>query len=251
MKEKIKISRVSYYNTLPFLYGIDNTPGLPELIDLQKDTPAICAEKLLSGQVDLGLIPVAVIPALKSSKIVSDYCIGSFGKVETVLLLSQEPINNIKKIYLDYQSRTSVKLVRILSDKLWKIKPEFIESEPNYEEKITGRTAGVIIGNRAFYYKNKYKYSYDLSQEWFNLTKMPFVFACWVTNKNLNENFIRIFNKACKLGINNIEKVISENKNISGEINLEKYLKRDIDYYFDDKKKTALKLFLKYLKKVQ
>jgi len=62
MNEKIKISAVSYLNTLPFVYGIKNSGFLADLdYQLGLDNPADCAGKLIGGQVDIGLIPVAAI----------------------------------------------------------------------------------------------------------------------------------------------------------------------------------------------
>jgi len=115
-QNKLKISAVSYLNTLPFLYGIKNS-GLAEKTVFEQDIPSICASKLLNNEVDIALVPIAVIPLMKESYIISDYCIGASGKVKTVLLLSDVPLNEIKSIYLDYQSKTSVNLIRILAKK--------------------------------------------------------------------------------------------------------------------------------------
>ena len=62
---KLKVTAVSYLNTKPFLYGIFNT-GLDQEIDLQLDIPSVCADKLKSGEADLGLVPVAIIPQLST-----------------------------------------------------------------------------------------------------------------------------------------------------------------------------------------
>ena len=98
--KKIKVSAVSYLNTLPFLFGINNSEVQEEL-DLSLDIPSDCAKKLLKGEVDLGLVPIAVIPELKQHYIVSDYCIGTEGKVESVALFSEVSLNEIEEIYLE------------------------------------------------------------------------------------------------------------------------------------------------------
>ena len=43
----IKISAVSYLNTLPFIYGLKQSK-LIDTIDLQLDYPAVCADKLIN-----------------------------------------------------------------------------------------------------------------------------------------------------------------------------------------------------------
>ncbi|MCB0410405.1 MAG: hypothetical protein KDD29_09315, partial [Flavobacteriales bacterium] len=76
---KIKVSLVSYLNAIPFLYGIKNSK-IQEEIELHLDIPSDCAKKLIYNEVDLGLVPVAIIPQLKEHYIISDYCIGAQGK---------------------------------------------------------------------------------------------------------------------------------------------------------------------------
>ena len=90
----IKISAVSYLNTLPFVYGIEQSGYLQNYL-MELDTPALCAEKLIKGQVDIGLIPVAVLPELKYYRILSSYCIGADGPVKTVVLYSNSPLEKI------------------------------------------------------------------------------------------------------------------------------------------------------------
>src|SRR5438309_6104982 len=103
--DKIKVAAVSYLNTKPLLYGIRQHEVLKK-IDLIEDYPAKIAQLLINGQVDVGLVPVAIIPKLKEWHIVTDYCIGSEGAVASVCLFSEVPIWEIEKVYLDYQSRT-------------------------------------------------------------------------------------------------------------------------------------------------
>ena len=98
MSSKIKISAVSYSNTLPFLKGLELS-GLVDQIDLSLDFPSECAQKLITNEVDLGLVPVAVIPQLKIHHIVSDFCIGADGAVDTVLLLSDVPIEEVNAVF--------------------------------------------------------------------------------------------------------------------------------------------------------
>ena len=112
----VKITAVSYLNTIPFIYGLQQS-DLIDIIDLSLDYPAVCAEKLINNEVDLALAPIVAIPSLKKSFVISDYCIGANGVVETVCLYSNVTIHNVQSISLDYQSRTSVALLKILLNK--------------------------------------------------------------------------------------------------------------------------------------
>lgn len=245
---KVKISVVSYLNSKPFIFGLENSE-LINKIDLQLDIPSVCAQKLQDGIVDIGLIPVAVIPQLKESYIISDYCIGAESNVASVCLYSNVPLDKIDTILLDYQSKTSVVLVKILAQLFWKINPKWKNSIENFEGTISETTAGVIIGDRTFGINSKYTYKYDLAEEWIKFTGLPFVFACWVSNKQLPVNFINNFNSALAYGIDNI-KVISAiiQKKNDYPVNVEEYLTNNISYSFSERKKQGLALFLEHLK---
>src|SRR5665648_555796 len=116
---KIRISAVKYANTYPFIYGLLES-GFDKKVILETDHPADCAAKLISGKVDIGLIPVAALPLLKEYYIISKYCIGANGNVRTVMLLSNCPFEDIHTIYLDYRSRSSVNLAKVLAKNFWK-----------------------------------------------------------------------------------------------------------------------------------
>src|ERR1043166_8619691 len=111
MREKIKISAVAYLNSKPFIYGLEHSRVLDQ-IDLQLDIPSECARKLINNEVEIGLVPVAVLPLIRDRQIISDYCIGAVGKVNSVMLYSDVPLDEIRTVLLDYQSRTSVTLVK-------------------------------------------------------------------------------------------------------------------------------------------
>ncbi len=248
--EKVKISVVSYLNSKPFIYGLKHSE-LINNVELSLDIPSDCARKLLNGEVDLGLIPIAVIPKLKEHYIISDYCIGAEGKVTSVMMYSEVPLQEISTILLDYQSRTSVTLVKVLANNYWKISPTWINAEANFENNIKDTTAAVIIGDRTFGLENKYKYAYDLSEEWQKFTQLPFVFACWVANKPLPETFINSFNQALKFGLDNRTQLISELKELNVyHTDIADYLNHHIKFNYDTEKQIALKLFLSYCEKL-
>jgi chorismate dehydratase len=245
--QKLKISAVSYLNTSPFVEGIEKS-GFVDQIDLSLDIPSLCASKLLDGRVDIGLVPVAVIPLLKESNILTDYCIGATGPVRSVLLYSQVPLEQITSILLDNQSRTSVALVKILARKLWKIAPAYTLAIDGYEKQIGGTTAGVVIGDRTFFLKGQFAYVYDLAECWLQLTGLPFVFACWVSNKAINPDMEQLFNKALALGLTRIKPVAERFRSrFPADADLEHYLTANISYPLDDPKKAGLKLFLEWL----
>ena len=241
---KYKVAAVSYFNTIPFIHGIKYS-NIYDSIDLQLDFPSECARKLSENDVDIALVPIAILKKNPEFKIVSDFCIGSNGKVDTVCLYSDNSLELIEEIYLDYQSQTSVELLRILCREYWKISPKLQNSEKGFENQIEDRTAALIIGDRAFTANKKYKYVYDLAEIWKEMTGLPFVFACWISNKNIDKNFLSEFNSALKFGLSEIDTSIEiEKYNYPHCNNPNDYLNNKISYILDKDKRKGMEVFL-------
>ncbi|MEO7049994.1 MAG: menaquinone biosynthesis protein [Ferruginibacter sp.] len=242
MEQKIRVGAVSYLNTKPLVYGFEKGMMKDE-IELIFEYPAKVAAMLLDDEIDIGLIPVAVIPKLKEHFIISDYCIGASGKVASVCLFSDVPLNEITHILMDYQSRTSAALLKVLLKEHWKIEPVLIDTKENYQQGIKGTTAGLVIGDRALQQRKQSPYIYDLAGEWEKMTGLPFVFAAWVSNKKLPVDFIDEFNKATSEGLNHIDEIVTANH--FDVYSLKTYYTENIDYRLDAGKREALALFLK------
>ena len=242
---KIRVGAVSYLNTKPLIYGFEK--GMMQgQVDLIIDYPAKIADALVKNEIDIGLVPVAVLPQMKNHYFVGDYGIACDGAVATVCLFSEVPVDEIETVLLDYQSRTSVALLKILLDEHWKITPEFINAEPGYEAGIKGNVAGLVIGDRAFEQKEKSKYCYDLGLAWKQMTGLPFVFAAWISNKPLEPSFRDVFNAANEFGLSNIDKVVEENE--AGHTALKEYYTDNIKFRIEGKMQEVIKLFLNKLK---
>jgi len=241
--DKIKTVAVSYLNTKPLLYGLYQH-GSDRYLDIRLAMPSLCAEQLISGEADLGLIPVGALHALDHYEIISDYCIGAVGKVQTVCLFANKPIDQIKRCYLDYQSRTSVELVQLLAREYWKYDWEWIPATEGFEDKIGDDTAAVIIGDRCIPLLKKHPYIYDLAEEWFNWTQLPFVFAVWVATKPIPASVIGDMNKAFRLGIDRIPQLINVLPDNKSDFDLEYYFKYAISYELTEEKRKGLELFL-------
>lgn len=239
---KIRVSVVSYTNSLPFLHGIKASAKLLEQIDLSVDVPAECARKVIHDEADLGIIPVAALSKIPNHHIVTDYCIGSDGPVDSVFVFSSKPIAEIESLRLDHQSRTSNGLARILLKHYWK-KDVKVVMEGDAD-------AWVLIGDRTFGQKDKVPYVYDLGEVWKEFTGLPFAFAVWVANKKLPENFINDFNEALKIGVSNPTVIISELPE-NPDFNYEKYLTNYLDYPLDIKKREAIQRYLQYYRELE
>ncbi len=247
MNRKWRIGAVSYLNTRPLLFGLEQSDLMSE-IELVKAYPAKIAQDLMDGTIDMGLVPVAVTPLLKEAHFVSNYCIGATGPVASVCIFSDSPMDEIENVYLDYQSRTSVQLASILLRDYWKKEVVFLKADKGYIQQIKGKTAGVIIGDRALAARPHFKYIYDLSVAWNVFTKLPFVFATWIANKPMPQHFMEAFDKANAIGLNHINEVIATIPKTEQVYDLNTYYNQNISYHFDAEKRKGLELFLSLLK---
>lgn len=246
---KIRISAVRYANTYPFIYGLTET-GFDKKAIIETDHPAHCAEKLINDKVDIGLIPIAAIPLLKEPYIITDYCLGAYGKVRTVMLLCNCSLHDVISVNLDYRSLSSVNLAKILARHAWKRNFKWNNTHEGFDFlHISDNEAVVLIGDQCYEYEKYFRTRIDLAQEWNMLTGLPLAFACWTANKLLDNEFLTEFNKALATGVRNIPAVVAKYGKtgiIKGE-ELRIYLTENIDFDLNDDKRKAIKLFLELM----
>lgn len=236
---------MSYLNTKPLLHGIRHHSVMND-IELVEDYPARIAQLLLDDKVDIGLIPVAATTRLPEWHLVGDSCIGCDGAVASVGIFSEVPIENVETVLLDYQSRTSVNLARILLKEYWKKEVELVDaSGEDYRSQIRGTTAGVVIGDRALEQRLRSTYIYDLGEAWKEFTGLPFVFAAWIANKQLPNDFQVQFNEANKEGLQHIQEVVTANPFTA--FDLQEYYTKCIRYQMNKEMQDGMSLFLKKL----
>jgi len=245
MTKKIKVGAVSYLNTKPLVYGFE-LGMMKESVQIIEDYPASIATMLLHDEIDLGLVPVAIIPELKEHYIISEYCIGAVGEVASVCLFSDVPIEDAEEVLLDYQSSTSVRLAKLLLKEYWKVNPRLTNAKADFRKHIKGTTAGLVIGDRAFEQRKVSACVYDLGKAWKDLTGLPFVFAAWISNKKLEDDFIACFNTTTGAGIQVIDEIVAQHP--YPLFDLKKYFTEHISYTLDDAKRAGLNLFLEKLR---
>lgn len=240
---KIKISAVAYTNTKAFIYGLVHS-DIIDKIDLSLDIPSDCAAKVISGEVDLGLMPVAAIPLVPHANIIADYCIGSDGAVNSVFIFSEVPVHEIKTLKMDVHSRTSNNLAKVLLKFHWKKEVEFITDQAVKTDAI------VLIGDRTFGKKDDYAFAYDMGEEWKNFTGLPFMYAAWVANKEISPEFKAEFNVALKYGLDHRQNVLRDLPQ-TDNFDLEDYLFHKLQFEVTEDRTKALKMFLGYIQELE
>ncbi|MBL7775772.1 MAG: menaquinone biosynthesis protein [Saprospiraceae bacterium] len=243
--QKLRLTAVSYLNTKPFIYGLFRSP-VADQIELSLDIPSVCAQKIADGRADLALAPVAILPQLQEAFLVSDYCIGAIGPVQTVCIFSEQPIERVSKVYLDFHSKTSATLAPVLCSNFWGVQPEFVQGQAGFEEKIRGDVAGLVIGDRAIALQHKFPFVYDFGAAWKAWTGLPFVFAAWVSPRPLPDTFLADFNEALRAGIDRLPELTQIIPSIPG-FDMEAYFRQNISYDLDESKWQGLQHFLSML----
>ena len=235
------IAAVSYLNTVPFIYGITSAEDLRTRLLLSP--PSGCARALIDGKVDIALIPVAAIPSIPDIEIVTSWCIGASGSVRTVVVMSNVPIAQVRRIWLDGHSMSSVMLTRVLAREYWQIKPQWMPlNDYSVLEQPQPGDAFLLIGDKVFGWEGRFAYTYDLAEEGRAMTGLPFVFAAWVARRGVPQEAIGVLDRALAYGTAHIDEAIRYYGH-SDKPYAHDYLVKNIDFSFDAPKKRAMSLF--------
>jgi len=179
----IRLGAVSYLNTRPLVYGLEQQA---DRFDLRFDVPAKCAELLHANEVDLGLIPSIEYPG-HDYRIVPGVSIASDGPVASVAIFSKVPTENIRSLALDTSSRTSIALLRVLCARWFEIEPRLVSMPPALDRMLGECDAALVIGDNALFTDHSALglEKADLGEEWIGMTGLPFVYAFWAGRPGL------------------------------------------------------------------
>jgi chorismate dehydratase len=179
MSAKIRVGAVSFLNTRPLVFGLEQSPG-DGRIDLSYDVPSVLASRLAAGELDVALLPVIELARIPNLVVVPGLAIGSLGNCRSVLLIAKVPTSEIRSIALDPESRTSNALVQVLCRESWGIAPRFVPGPRDLALALEEHDAVVRIGDKALFEPTPPgAVAYDLGGAWTAMTGLPFVFAVW------------------------------------------------------------------------
>jgi cyclic dehypoxanthinyl futalosine synthase len=176
---KLRIAAVSFLNARPITYGLERGLG-EDRFELSFELPSRCAQLLATGEVDVGLIPVAAYAESAAPlRVVPGVAIASLGAVRTVVLVSDAPWTELEEIALDGASRSSAALLKLLCRERG-LEPRFREVPHDAVlEAARGRTGALVIGDAAFGAAEEHAHVVDLGELWRETTGLPFVYAVW------------------------------------------------------------------------
>lgn len=185
-----RLGHIHFLNVLPLTYGL-NTLNLKDGIQLKNGVPAVMNNDLLTGRLDASEVSSIVYARnYEDLLILPDLCVRADGPVQSILLVSRKPIEEINedKIILTAQSATAHCLLKIIMAKAYDANPHYyIRNLTPASPVPRDATASLLIGDDALYvYHHKDKenfYYYDLGREWKKLTDRCMVYAVWAVNR--------------------------------------------------------------------
>jgi chorismate dehydratase len=240
----IRVGAVSYLNTRPL---IEDLTSFSSDIQLSLDLPSRLADQLRAGQLDVGLIPVIEYFRSGDYTVLPNIAIASRGPVLSVTLFSKVPWNEIRTLSLDVGSRTSAALTQVLLQKRYGIRPE-VSPLPIHQDAENLKTDAVLlIGDRAMKAcLPGFPFAFDLGQEWFDWTGLPFVFAVWAVRKGveLGES-AEAFYRAKRHGLARVG-VIAQRESVALELDAgfcRRYLNHIIQFDLGPREEAGLRQY--------
>ncbi len=222
----LRIGKVPYLNALPLFHSLRG-------FDLVEGHPAELVKLLREGKIEGGIVSsVEYFFNPDLYYILPNVSISSREKVCSVLLLSDKPLREIRKIKVTASSLTSRYLISYIFKKIYSITPQEVSS---------GEEAFLAIGDEALKLKKKYSFTYDLGEEWFKHTKLPFVFALFLIRKDTPEECVRELYKRLQKSLRDF----FTNRKVSPFT--QEYVKNCIDYSLKGIHFKSLKKFFAFM----
>jgi chorismate dehydratase len=237
----LRLGVVSYLNAEPLVYGLAGDPAFA----LERDVPSRVAARLLSGELDLGMIPAAAY-ADDDYAIVPGIAIASRGAVRSVRLYHRGgDLAAVRRVALDTSSRTSVVLARVLLHEILGREVEAVAAAPDLRAMLDTADAAVLIGDPALYDESGAVFT-DLGEEWTRRTGLPFVYAFWAGPAGATSPAqVARLREALADGLANLARIASGyDGHGAGRAALnEAYLRANIHYAFGPEEQAGVREF--------
>jgi chorismate dehydratase len=255
---RLRISAISYLNTAPLMWDFEHGEAGKEF-EISYTLPSDCARVLEAGTADIGIIPVAAYAQIPDLMVLPGVAIASRRPVQSILLVSKEPVEQIRTVALDTSSMTSVVLTKVLFEKWLGGGRTFTSMPPNIEKMLADHDAGLLIGDPALQIDRSRYYTLDLAEEWIRYTGKPFVFAFWAVRKDAlhesaSQDLAAIFQQSRDHGLEtvNLDHIAREWSRRMGlsVADVRSYLAENIHYYLDPPCLEGLQLFYRYAAEV-
>jgi chorismate dehydratase len=233
----LKLGVVPYLNALPLYKTLEARDD----IGITAAVPSQLSRVLDEGEVDVALLPVVEHFRGVGESFISSSCIACTREVRSVLLFSRVPFESIQSVALDMSSRTSVALTKVILADSFGLSPSFHDAPPDLENMLRECESALLIGDPALIAvqnlsrdANHQLRVLDLGEAWFQLTQLPFVFAAWVSRRNLQnaDEIARLLDNTREDGMSQIAQLARDAAQTS-ELSqglIESYYRNAIEY---------------------
>ncbi len=245
-QNKLRIGAVSYLNTKPLVYHLDQL--LPDA-EIVYDLPSRLSDDLARGKLDIALIPSVESFRDPSYRIISDACIACRGPVMSVKLLSRCPFQQIRTLALDEGSRTSAALARILLQERYQLSPAMQPFPIGSAVDQTTADAVLLIGDRAMHSPQGFVAEWDLGDQWCRWAELPFVFAMWTARAGDDaprvDRVADALQQSRDLGVQNLSEIATREAATVG-LTMDQalcYLRDNLYFYLGPREQSGLELF--------
>ena len=249
----MRISAISYLNTAPLMWDFEHGSAVRDF-EITYTVPSQCAAELANEMADIGIIPAAAYATIPNLIILPGVAIASKQAVGSILLVSEKPLEQIRRIALDSSSLTSVALTRVLFEKFWGAGREFNSAAPELDSMLASHDAALLIGDPALKIDRSRYHTWDLAEEWIRFTGKPFVFAFWAVRnealKSCTLDLMAVFQHSRdhgleKKSLEEIARTWAPRLGITKDA-VHDYLTTNIYYYLDEPCLDGLQLFYRY-----
>ncbi len=188
----LKVGKIEYLNTVPVYYGFIEGVVDSSGVEFVEDVPSELNRLLNEGFLDVSVISsYEYIQNSEKYLLLPDLSISAEKRVVSVLFLSTVPIHQLhrKDVWITRSSMTSKELLKYLLREVYGVEPNFYYYSMKENTLPRNPRAVLAIGDDALKLMKmkKFPFVYDLAEEWFNLTGLPFVFALWAARRDSYE----------------------------------------------------------------
>jgi chorismate dehydratase len=263
-QEKLRIAAINFLNPAPLMWDFEHPPldtTLAEKYQIDRMSPAACADRLATGQADIGLVPIAALAANPTLRILPGCTIASKKRVRSLLLVhrANQPLTALRSVAADTASRTTLAYAHILFHRWGNPDVPFIPASADLDSMLDHADAAVLIGDPALLaleeQANRFERTreplvyLDLAEEWHSITGLPFVSAVWgaACSSLLDQGIADDFIQSRIHGLENIDALVAEwsKKLPIPEQTIRTYLTTNIHYVLDEECIEGMRLFFR------
>ncbi|MEJ2544395.1 MAG: menaquinone biosynthesis protein [Calditrichaceae bacterium] len=224
--------------------------GLDDQFKIIRDTPVGCINRMIEGMVNLALIGTLDYAKGKGSwKLIPDICIAAKGSLKTINLFFNKDIRDLSTIAIDSNDPTAISLLKIIMQEKYEIAPEFQSLDGNLENQLKKADAVLLSGNEAFDVQQSNPMFIDLSDEWYDLTGLPFVYALWSAHEMvLDKSLIQKIKLTVDKNIENMDQTIVSAYPQDNKMNAaySDFVSQKVIYQLGSEEKEAIDEFFRY-----